>query len=48
MTSPEHGARIYTAAVADMVGGHEFLGGDQRMKQRRVYGAEHRHVLGGG
>src|SRR5262245_55577310 len=33
------------ATFADMVGGDEFLGGDQRMEQRRVHGAEHGHAL---
>src|ERR1700683_5574020 len=35
------------AALANMVGGDELLGGDQRMKQRRMHGAEHRNALGG-
>jgi hypothetical protein len=36
------------AAFADVIRGDEFLGRDQRMKQWRVNGAEHRHALGGG
>ena len=34
------------AALADMISGDELLGSDQRMKQRRMNGAEHSHVLG--
>ena len=34
------------AALADVVGGDELLGGDQGMKQRRVHGAEHGDALG--
>jgi hypothetical protein len=33
------------AALADMIGGDHFLGGDQGMEQRRVYGAEDRDPL---
>ena len=33
------------AALADVVGGDEFLGGDQGMKQRRMHGAEHGDAL---
>ena len=33
------------AAGADMIGGDEFLGGDQRMKQRRMHGTENRDAL---
>ena len=36
------------AALADVVGGDELLGGDQGMKQRRVHRAEHGDALGGG
>ena len=36
------------AAFADMVGGDELLGRDQRMKQRRVHGAERDQPLGVG
>src|SRR5215472_332913 len=36
------------AALADVIGGDEFLGGNQRMKQRRVNGAEQRHAPSGG
>ena len=35
------------AAVTDVVGGDHLLGGDQRMEQRRVHGAEHRDPLRG-
>ena len=34
-------------ALADVVGGDEFLGRDQRMKQRCVDRAEYGHALGG-
>jgi hypothetical protein len=34
------------AALADMIGGDHFLGGDQGMEQRRVHGAEDRDLLG--
>ena len=34
------------AAVADVVGGDALLGGDDRMEQRRVHGAEHGDALG--
>ena len=33
------------AALADMIGGDHFLGGDQGMEQRRVHGAEDRDPL---
>ena len=33
------------APLADMVGGDEFLGGDQRIEQRRMHGAEHGDAL---
>ncbi len=36
------------AAFADVVGGDEFLGRDQGMKQRRMHRAEYGHALGRG
>ena len=36
------------AAVADMVGGHDLLGRDQRREQRRVDRPEHGDALGRG
>jgi hypothetical protein len=36
------------AALADVVGGDALLGGDDRMKQRRMHGAEHGDALGRG
>ena len=36
------------AALADLVGGDELLGRDDRMEQRRVHGAEHDQPLGRG
>ena len=33
------------AALADVIGGDHFLGGDQGMEQGRVYGAEDRDSL---
>src|ERR1700730_13538925 len=33
------------AALADMIGGDYFFGGDRGMEQRRVYGAEDRDPL---
>ena len=36
------------AALADVVGGDHFLGGDDGIEDRRVHGAEHGDVLGAG
>ena len=45
LVPPDHDVEP-EATFADMVGGHHFLGGNDRVEERRMHGAEHRHALG--
>ena len=45
LVPPDHDVEP-EAAFADVVGGHHFLGGNDRVEKRRMHGAEDRHALG--